>query len=486
MKKPEEIVLTASLRVKNEEANLPRCLDNLARFCDHIVAYDDGSTDRTVEILRSHPKVRHVVVMDKGYYHESHDYGLAMALATLTNPDWIMRIDADEILDEMGVRRIRELLAIPGYKAWALKRFNCVGDEDHGDLAEIHWCLYRHEPGKVFFYNIRNHSPFPCLDKIDGKWGQANLRIRHFGYVDKDAELAKIKADGYHFGDYLMPYFTWEEADPQTPLLYFEVPRPWYFKTSQEQIANIDIDTAPDHCRYTEEAPLDLWLKMAWNFTANLAPTEARQALREARELADEQGDFASRCRLRFCEAVFAYVLADWEEADRAFAELMAAAQDRWPHLLMYARLYRERIAHWRTRELDDPRDPGLIDSEWLKDRYLPWFIEQLRLRRPEEVHVYGAGCHTMYLDEFGFFHHIPVKGVVDDAPDKKAVNRLPIMNLSEALRRGAQLLIVSTDAYEPQVMERLRNDGVAENMIQPIYWTCGDKPFWCGELEAR
>ncbi len=483
MKKPEEIVITASLRVKNEEANLPRCLENLARFCDHIVAYDDGSTDRTVEILRSHPKVRHVVVMDKGYYHESHDYGIAMALATLTNPDWILRIDADEILDEQGVRRIRELLAIPGYKAWALHRFNCVGDEDRGDLAEIHWCLYRHEPGKVFFYNIRNHSPFPCLDKIEGKWGQANLRIRHFGYVDKDAKLAKIQADGYHFGDYLTPYFAWDEGPSDLPLLYFESNRPWYWVTSQEHVRHAPFDVNPDAIRYVKNiAPVDLWLSMAWNFTTNLAPLCGRQALDKARELIDWPNDFANRLRWRFYEGVLAYTLAQWDEADAAMAEVMDETQEFWPHLFLHTSLYRKRITGWRERPLTEPRDPLLVNGEALKDQYLPWFIERLKPRQPQETYLFGAGRHSNYLDGIGFFPRLGIKGIIDDAPDKKAVNRLPIISLDEARRRGAQLIIVSTDAYEPQVMERLRNGGVPENMIQPIYWTRGARPFWFNE----
>jgi len=99
----KRIVLTAALRVKNEEANLPRCLANLERFCDHIVAYDDGSTDRTLQILKSHPKVRHVVSFEKDFYHETMDRSIALALAALTEPDWILRIDADEEFEERAV-----------------------------------------------------------------------------------------------------------------------------------------------------------------------------------------------------------------------------------------------------------------------------------------------------------------------------------------------------------------------------------------------
>ena len=39
--------------VRNEEANLPACLESAAALFDEIVVVDTGSTDRTVEIARS-------------------------------------------------------------------------------------------------------------------------------------------------------------------------------------------------------------------------------------------------------------------------------------------------------------------------------------------------------------------------------------------------------------------------------------------------
>jgi hypothetical protein len=119
----------------------------------------------------------------------------------------------------------------------------------------------------------------------------------------------------------------------------------------------------------------------------------------------------------------------------------------------------------WRERPLTEPRKPLLVNGEALKDRYLPWYIERLHhdCRRKS---ICSRGRHSMYLDGIGFFPRLGIKGIIDDDPQKKALNRLPIVSLAEALRRGAQLIIVSTDAYEPQVMERLRNGGIAENMI--------------------
>ena len=47
----------ALLQARDEERFLPGWLANVAPCVDGIVALDDGSTDRTAEILADHPKV---------------------------------------------------------------------------------------------------------------------------------------------------------------------------------------------------------------------------------------------------------------------------------------------------------------------------------------------------------------------------------------------------------------------------------------------
>jgi len=44
-------------RVRNEALILGDTLDFVSRHVDAIIAYDDASTDRTVDLLRNHPKV---------------------------------------------------------------------------------------------------------------------------------------------------------------------------------------------------------------------------------------------------------------------------------------------------------------------------------------------------------------------------------------------------------------------------------------------
>ena len=96
--------LVALTRVRNEALLLPDTLDYLASHVDAIVAYDDASTDRTVEILRAHPKVA-LVVANEAWEEdvaarklaEGRHRGLLleMARAELTH-DWMLCFDPDE------------------------------------------------------------------------------------------------------------------------------------------------------------------------------------------------------------------------------------------------------------------------------------------------------------------------------------------------------------------------------------------------------
>lgn len=91
-------------RVRNESLILADTLNHMASHVDAIVAYDDASTDHTLDILRSHPKVAFVVA-DSIWQAESmarqnaetrqRDLLLKLARSKLRF-DWVFCFDADE------------------------------------------------------------------------------------------------------------------------------------------------------------------------------------------------------------------------------------------------------------------------------------------------------------------------------------------------------------------------------------------------------
>src|SRR6202051_341825 len=91
-------------RVRNEALILRDTLDYVGKHVDAIVAYDDASTDRTLEILGGHPKVVLIVTnrsweadIEARRIAEGRHRGLLLQTAREhLQFDWMFCFDADE------------------------------------------------------------------------------------------------------------------------------------------------------------------------------------------------------------------------------------------------------------------------------------------------------------------------------------------------------------------------------------------------------
>ena len=95
--------LTAIITTLNEEVNVRECLESVA-FCDEVLLVDSFSTDRTVEIARSVPRVK---VVQREYFGSAAQKNWAMD--QVTTP-WLVIVDADERIPEKLAREITALL----------------------------------------------------------------------------------------------------------------------------------------------------------------------------------------------------------------------------------------------------------------------------------------------------------------------------------------------------------------------------------------
>ncbi|MBU4277331.1 MAG: glycosyltransferase family 2 protein [Proteobacteria bacterium] len=100
------IKLSAAVIVQNEEKNLPRWLKAVEGVADEIVAVDSGSTDRTVEILDlAGARVYHRAWTG---YSDQRNY-----LAEQCTGDWILMLDADEVINRECIRLLKAFKANP-------------------------------------------------------------------------------------------------------------------------------------------------------------------------------------------------------------------------------------------------------------------------------------------------------------------------------------------------------------------------------------
>ena len=131
--------LVGMTRVRNESLLLPDTLDYLGRHVNAILAYDDASTDATVEILRAHPKVA-LIVANQSWEEdiaarklaEGRHRGLLLEMARAELPhDWMLCFDPDERVTG-HLRGFLQGLGGDGCDAIRVKLFDAyMTPEDH-------------------------------------------------------------------------------------------------------------------------------------------------------------------------------------------------------------------------------------------------------------------------------------------------------------------------------------------------------------------
>src|SRR5271169_1300680 len=94
-------MISVIILTKNEERDLPRCLDAL-RWCDDLHVVDSGSTDNTINIARKYGAHTH----ENPFKSFGVQRNWALDHCELKYP-WILFLDADEVANEEFVKGLK-------------------------------------------------------------------------------------------------------------------------------------------------------------------------------------------------------------------------------------------------------------------------------------------------------------------------------------------------------------------------------------------
>lgn len=157
----------------NEEANLPRTLESV-RFADEIVIVDSYSTDQTIEIARRY-KAKVFIEAFKGHGGQKNS-----AIDKCTS-DWILLLDADEVLSEQLQQSICTLLQNePPHNAYWINRSNNIFGRwmRHGGYyPDRKLRLFRHGTARMTSEASPHSTPFH-----NGSTGHLNGDLLHYAY----------------------------------------------------------------------------------------------------------------------------------------------------------------------------------------------------------------------------------------------------------------------------------------------------------------
>lgn len=196
--------LTLAMLVRNEaDRYLPEVLKHAASYIDQAVILDDASEDNTVAVCKSILKdipLKLVTNSEPGFTNEVQLRAQLWNLTTATNPDWILCLDADEILENKVSEEIQFLLNQPYYDHYAFRLYD-FWDQDHYREDE-YWqahnfyrtFLVRYQPHFNYFWK---DSPLHCgrfpHNIADLPGAVSRLRVKHLGWASPADRLKKYQ-----------------------------------------------------------------------------------------------------------------------------------------------------------------------------------------------------------------------------------------------------------------------------------------------------
>ncbi|MBY0227552.1 MAG: glycosyltransferase family 2 protein [Hyphomicrobium sp.] len=174
-----EIPITVVIPVKNEEANLPRCLAQLKRFA-RVVVVDSGSSDRTQDIAREYGAKILQFHWD-GRYPKKRNWTL---INYPPSTPWVLFLDADEIVNDEFCHAVASAIASERYDGFWLNYTNCfLGRRMRHGVPQRKLALFRVGRG---LYERIDEDHWSTLDMevhehpvIEGKLGEIKTPIEH-------------------------------------------------------------------------------------------------------------------------------------------------------------------------------------------------------------------------------------------------------------------------------------------------------------------
>ncbi|MCP5469584.1 MAG: glycosyltransferase family 2 protein [Chlamydiales bacterium] len=176
-------MISVTIIIKNGERHLEQVLDALKKF-DEVLLFDTGSTDRTLEIAQKFSNTRICHGELKGFGQAHND------AAALAKHDWILSVDADEVVSPELVEEIKNekidpkcIYSIPFHNYYRGKRVRWCGWD-----PESHIRLYNRKETK--FTDAHVHEG---VEKSGMNVRRLNKPILHYSYASISDFLVKME-----------------------------------------------------------------------------------------------------------------------------------------------------------------------------------------------------------------------------------------------------------------------------------------------------
>ena len=193
-----------AMRIKNEQDWIQESIQSQLPICDKVLVFDDNSTDATKEIVQSFGS--RVVLMESPFQglSEGRDKQFVLQHLLAVNPEWVLWIDGDEVLEARAPALLSTLMANSNAACYALRIcyfWNTL------ELIRVDGCYRNFYRNSLFRLRGQDHSRLEfstadgalvtsggnCPRGLQGSGYTAGVRVKHYGYLTAEQRQRKFE-----------------------------------------------------------------------------------------------------------------------------------------------------------------------------------------------------------------------------------------------------------------------------------------------------
>ena len=194
-----------AMRIKNEAEHIREVLTQALALCARAYVFDDHSSDDTAAICRTFGERVTVFPSPFEGLDEARDKNHLLRQVIAANPEWVLWIDGDEVLERTGPDRIKSAVQrARGIAAFSLRIAYLWDDPEHVRVDGIFgrftrpslFRLHGQPLNSLHFPNSGYGGNFHCGNVPRGLVGvtqNLDVRLKHYGYMRREQRQSKYQ-----------------------------------------------------------------------------------------------------------------------------------------------------------------------------------------------------------------------------------------------------------------------------------------------------
>jgi glycosyltransferase involved in cell wall biosynthesis len=192
--------IAAMLRIRNEERWIVEVIASLLPIAERIFVLDDHSTDGTRELCRGFAEVELHESPFEGL-DETRDKNHLLDKILPHDPEWVICVDGDEVLESNGAAKIRDLACRPA-AAYSFRVLYLWDTPQTVRMDGVYGRFYRpsmfrlHANRKARFRTTTAGGNLHCSSVPQEHLplsARTDVALLHYGYIDRDMRLRKYE-----------------------------------------------------------------------------------------------------------------------------------------------------------------------------------------------------------------------------------------------------------------------------------------------------